>query len=61
VFFKFDFLEYAIGMVQENQMGLKLIGSYQQLVNADNWNVLEGNIDTIRETDILIGASKETG
>jgi hypothetical protein len=33
-------LEYAIGNVQENQVGLKLNGTYQRLAYADHVNLL---------------------
>jgi hypothetical protein len=37
-------LEYAIRKVQENQVGLKLSGTHQQLIYADDVNMLGGNI-----------------
>jgi hypothetical protein len=53
-------LEYAIMKVQENQVGLKLIGTCQLLARADNVNLLGDNIDTIKKnTGTLIYASKE--
>jgi hypothetical protein len=49
-------------MVQENQVGLKLNGTYQLLAYADDVNLLGDNIDTInRKTKTLFGASKEDG
>jgi hypothetical protein len=55
-------LEYATRKVQENQMGLKLKGTHQLLVYADDLNLLGDNIDTIkRKTDSLIDAGKEVG
>jgi hypothetical protein len=55
-------LEYAIRKVQENQVGLKLNGTHQLMVYADDVNLLGDNIDTIKKIiETLIDTSKEVG
>jgi len=57
--FKFT-LEYAIRRVQVNQDGLKLNGTHQLLVCADNVNILGGSVCTVTENAAaFIVASKE--
>jgi hypothetical protein len=55
-------LECAIRKVQKKQVGLKLNGTHQLLVNADDVNLLVDNIhvDTIKKKRNFV-ASKEVG
>jgi hypothetical protein len=55
-------LEYAIRKVQENYLRLKLNGTHQPLVYADDVNILDDNIDIIKKNkQTLTDASKEIG
>jgi hypothetical protein len=52
-------LEYAIRRVQANQEGLKLNGTHQLLVYADNVNILGGSVRAIKKnTEALVVVSK---
>jgi hypothetical protein len=56
------YFKYAIRKVHENQVGLKLNGTHQLLLYADDMNLLGGNRDIITgDTETLIGASNEVG
>jgi len=55
-------LEYAIRRVQVNQDGLKLNGTLQLLVYADDANILRGSVHTIKKNaEALVVASRENG
>jgi len=54
-------LEYAF-RVQVNQDGLKLNGTHQRLVYADDVDILDGSVHTIKEnTEALVVARKVIG
>jgi len=50
-------------MVQIKQEGLKLNGTHQFVVYADDVHILGGSIHTIKKkhTEALVAASRETG
>jgi len=55
-------LEYAIRRVHVNRNGLKLNGSHQLWIFADDVNVLGGSVHTIRKnTGAFLIGSKEIG
>ena len=55
-------LEYAIRRVQVNEKGLKLNGTHQLLVYANDVNILGGSVHTVKEnTAALVVANKEIG
>jgi hypothetical protein len=55
-------LEDAIGKVQENQEGQKLNVTHQLLAYADDVNIVEENVDTVKKnTKVLLDANKEVG
>ena len=55
-------LQYAIRRVQVNQDGLKLNGTHQLLVFADDFNVLDRSVHTVKKnTEALVVTSKEMG
>jgi hypothetical protein len=55
-------LEYAIRRVQVNHNSLKLKGTHQLLVYADDVYILGGSVQTAKENaESLVVASKEIG
>jgi hypothetical protein len=55
-------LEHAITRIQVNQDALKLNGTHQILVYADNVNLSGGSVCTAKKNiDALVVASKENG
>jgi hypothetical protein len=57
--FKFT-LEYVSRRVQVNQDGMKLNGTYQLMVYADDVNILGGSVHTItKNTEAIVVARKE--
>ena len=61
MFFNFA-IEYAIKKVQANQQGLKLNGTPGLLVYADDVNIFDRNIQSMRKsTKAFLIASKEIG
>jgi hypothetical protein len=53
-------LEYAIRKVQANQKGLKLSGTHQHQVYADDVNILGGSIHTMKKNaEAFVVVSKE--
>ena len=54
-------LEYAIRRVRVNQYGLKLKGTHQFLVCAEDFNIVDGGVHTIKKNkEALVVANKET-
>jgi hypothetical protein len=55
-------LEYVIRRVQANQEGLKLNGTHQLVVYADDVNILGGSVHAIKKnTEPVVVAGKEIG
>jgi len=56
------YLEYTIRRVQVNHDGLKLNGTHQLLAYADDVNILEGSILTVKENaEAFVAAARDTG
>ena len=55
-------VEYAFRRVQVNEDGLKLNGTHQFLIYADDGNILGGSVHTVKEkAEALMEARKEIG
>jgi len=55
-------LHYSIRRVQLNQDGLKLKVTHQPLAYADDFNIFDGSVHTIKKiTEALFVGSKEIG
>jgi hypothetical protein len=55
-------VEYAITKVQGNREGLKINGTHQLLVHADDVHILGGSVHAIKKnTEALVVSSKKIG